>query len=192
MDDVAGTVRYRVIETKRGPFVLMEDEAGELTATWGGARREEGRGAKKVEDRSMRSDLVRRLVRYFAGRGGEVDFADVPTPAGPPFFAACWEACRRIEHGQTWTYLQLAQRAAEKLGRKGGSARPAGQAMRHNPLPVIVPCHRVLASGGGIGGYAGHADEGSRALGTKMWLLRLEQQQLDRGSQCFATGDTRQ
>lgn len=113
-------------------------------------------------------DVAGRLDRYF--RGDDVDFSDVPTPLGPDFTARCWEACRRIPRGSTISYGDLVRWA----GGRAGAARAAGQAMRRNPLPIIVPCHRVISSDGGLYGYAGTTDPGSLELDRKRLLLRLE------------------
>lgn len=114
-------------------------------------------------------DVADRLHRALTG-DDSVRFDDVPTPDGPPAYRACWEACRRIPRGQTWSYARLAKEAG--LGPSG--ARVAGQAMRRNPLPVIIPCHRVVAADGRLHGFAGSSDDGGAALTLKAALLRLE------------------
>ena len=159
-------IRYRVVETITGLFALIDDGAS-LRTTWvDGPDDAQLRGA--TADPVLRPDLVERLDAYFAGR--TVDFHDVPTPRGPAFFRCCWEACRSIPPGRTASYSRLAEMAGSP-----GAARAAGQAMRHNPLPVIVPCHRVLAAGGRIGGFGGSRDPDSVELRRKRRLLELEQ-----------------
>ncbi len=113
------------------------------------------------------ADELRRRVRAFVA-GGQDGFDDVSTPEGTPFQRACWEACRRIPRGETRTYAWLAEMAGSP-----GAVRAAGQAMRRNPLPVVVPCHRVVAAGG-IGGYAGESGAASGMLRIKRFLLALE------------------
>lgn len=81
---------------------------------------------------------------------------------GAPFFSACRRAMRRIPPGRTVTYRELARRA----GRPSAS-RAAGQACARNPLPLFVPCHRVLAANGRLGGF-------SAGLGWKQFLLQVE------------------
>ena len=108
--------------------------------------------------------IAEQLREYFAGTRREFD---LPLAAGgTEFRERVWSALRRIPYGQTRTYAQV----AEAVG--CGAARAIGQANRHNPIPIVVPCHRVLA-GNGIGGYAGSAEDG-KELGTKRWLLRHE------------------
>lgn len=109
--------------------------------------------------------IVRELREYFAGerRGFDLPIAVI----GTAFQQRVWNALQRIPHGETRTYAQIAAEA----GSPGGS-RAVGQANRRNPIPVIVPCHRVIASGGGLGGYAGAAS--GAGIDTKRWLLRHE------------------
>lgn len=83
---------------------------------------------------------------------------------GTPFQRRVWRALRNIPPGTTMTYGALAQKL-------GTSARAVGGACRRNPVPVMVPCHRVVAAGG-AGGFMGHAQ--GRALEIKSWLLSHE------------------
>lgn len=86
--------------------------------------------------------------------------------AGTRHRLAVWEAMQRIAPGEVRTYGELARDL-------GSSARAVGGACGANPLPVIVPCHRVVASGGGLGGFMGARAEGFE-LGIKRWLLEHE------------------
>jgi methylated-DNA-[protein]-cysteine S-methyltransferase len=107
------------------------------------------------------SDLIKRFQAYFSG--GVAAFPDKLDYYGfTPFQRAVWEATRRIPHGQTRSYGWVAQ----QLG-KPGAARAVGQALGRNPFPIIVPCHRVLAADGGLGGFSG-------GLEMKRLLLELE------------------
>lgn len=114
------------------------------------------------------SQLRRDVERYL--RGARPDLSAYALPAGTPFQQRCWKACRSIPYGQTRTYAWLAARAGSPK-----AARAAGQAMRRNPLPVIVPCHRVVGSGGKVGGFAGDARPTGASVSLKRWLLALEQ-----------------
>jgi methylated-DNA-[protein]-cysteine S-methyltransferase len=80
---------------------------------------------------------------------------------------AVWEAMQRIPAGKTRTYGDLA-------GELKSSARAVGGACGANPIPVVVPCHRVIAAGGAIGGFMGAKDDGGFELGIKRWLLEHE------------------
>lgn len=82
---------------------------------------------------------------------------------GPPFYQTVWETLRQVPYGQTLSYGELAARAG-----KAGGARAVGASMRRNPLLLLVPCHRVVGSGGKLGGF-------SCGLEWKRFLLNLEQ-----------------
>lgn len=100
--------------------------------------------------------------RYF--EGAPVDFSAVGIDLGrqDPFFGKVYEAVRRIGWGETTTYGAI----ANALGAGPEAARDVGTAMARNPVPLIVPCHRVLAAGGRIGGFTapGGADSKARML----------------------------
>lgn len=105
------------------------------------------------------------ILRYF------VDATPLPplpldVEIGTPFQRKVWEALTSIPFSEKRTYLQI----AEGIG-KPRSARAIGQACGRNPIPLIIPCHRVVASGGGLGGYSG-------GLQIKQFLLEVEQRHL--------------
>jgi methylated-DNA-[protein]-cysteine S-methyltransferase len=97
---------------------------------------------------------------YFAG---ERTGFDLPlAPGGTPFQVRVWQELRRIPVGTTITYAELAQRVESPQG-----FRAVGAANGRNPLPIIVPCHRVIGSNGRLTGFAG-------GLAAKQWLLQHE------------------
>jgi methylated-DNA-[protein]-cysteine S-methyltransferase len=105
--------------------------------------------------------LRRELDTYF--NGVPTDFAKLTLdPRGTPFQLRVWEELRRIPWGQTISYGDLARRVGSPK-----AFRAVGQANAVNPIPLIVPCHRVIAADGGLGGY-------SSGLDRKRWLLRHE------------------
>jgi methylated-DNA-[protein]-cysteine S-methyltransferase len=106
---------------------------------------------------------VHRLEAYFRDPSAHPDVST--RLRGTPFQQRVWEALRLIPPGRTRTYGELAQRL-------GTSARAVGGACRANPCPVIVPCHRVIAAGGGLGGFSGHRN--GAWLDIKKQLLALE------------------
>ena len=105
------------------------------------------------------------LAEYFSGK------APAFTPSlfldGTPFQRMIWAMLLQIPYGETVTYGQLAARAAKKLGREKMSAQAVGSAVGHNPVSIIVPCHRVVGANGSLTGYAGGVEK-------KAWLLDRE------------------
>jgi methylated-DNA-[protein]-cysteine S-methyltransferase len=97
---------------------------------------------------------------------GDAAFANIPLDmeAVPPFHRKVYEVARAIAPGETRTYGEL----AEEVG-KPGAARAVGQAMGRNPFLLVVPCHRVVASDGTLGGFSAHG-----GLETKRRLLKIE------------------
>ncbi len=117
-------------------------------------------GAEVARDDAVASELARQLAEYF---GGARTRFEVPLALeGTDFQREVWSALLAIPHGAVVTYGEL----AERLGRPGAS-RAVGSANGANPVPVLVPCHRVVAAGGGLGGY-------SAGLERKQRLLELE------------------
>ena len=107
------------------------------------------------------TDFVRRFQAFFDGQA--VDFPDALDLSGATGFQReVWQAARLIPRGETRSYAWLAGRIGRPL-----AARAVGQALGRNPLPVVVPCHRVLAADGKLGGFSG-------GLTMKKLLLRLE------------------
>jgi methylated-DNA-[protein]-cysteine S-methyltransferase len=108
----------------------------------------------------LASDAVEALQAYFAGR--TLTFSLPLAPRGTPFQLAVWDALLAIGSGETASYAQI----AAAVGRPTAT-RAVGAAVGRNPLAIIVPCHRIVATGGGLGGYAG-------GLARKRWLLEHE------------------
>ncbi|HEX5725423.1 MAG TPA: methylated-DNA--[protein]-cysteine S-methyltransferase [Longimicrobiaceae bacterium] len=100
------------------------------------------------------------LTEYFAGRRREFDLP--LAPAGSAFQQQVWAELRGVPYGETADY----RRIAERVGRPG-AARAVGRANATNPIPIVIPCHRVVGADGSLTGYAG-------GLGAKRTLLELE------------------
>jgi methylated-DNA-[protein]-cysteine S-methyltransferase len=160
------TRHIRVIDSPLGPLRLCADAAGRLTGldietgTQASAdpacvdESEAGRAHRTLDDAATQ------LEQYF--KGARRCF-DLPmSMEGSAFQHQVWAQLRRIPFGTTVTYGQL----AEQLGRRG-AARAVGHANARNPIPVIVPCHRVIGSSGQLTGYGG-------GLVAKRHLLELE------------------
>jgi len=105
--------------------------------------------------------LVERLKTYFSG--GKVAFPDKLDLSGAtPFQRKVWEVTRLIPYGETRSYTWVAEQVKKPQAR-----RAVGQALARNPLPIIIPCHRVVSSDGRLGGFSGGVE-------IKKRLLRLE------------------
>ena len=120
-----------------------------------------GLGGGCVEDRHAFADVPDRLRAYFSGERIGFDDVEIDLSTQPPFIAAVQRAAQRIPYGAVTTYRDLARAAGCARG-----ARAAGSAMARNRLPIIVPCHRVVASNG-LGGFG-------QGMEWKRRLLRLE------------------
>ena len=109
--------------------------------------------------------IVEAAKRYFGGE--EIDFSRVPVDlAGhDAFFAQIYDALRRVGWGRTTTYGAL----AKEVGAGRERARDVGEAMAKNPMPLIIPCHRVLAAGGKPGGFSANG-----GVATKLRMLAIE------------------
>jgi methylated-DNA-[protein]-cysteine S-methyltransferase len=122
-----------------------------------------GRRVRSAErDDELKPALVKRLESYFLG--SREQFPDKLDLSGAtPFQRDVWQATREIPYGETRSYRWI----AVKIG-KPGAVRAVGQALGRNPLPVIVPCHRVVAADGSIGGFTGGIWMKRRLLGLEM------------------------
>lgn len=143
-----------------GPLALeLHWDGGELAnmhLRW----RAQGEEADAASD--FGQAMAEALARYVAGE--EARWPKIPADMGclPPFTRRVLEELRRVPAGQALSYGELAARSG-----RPGAARAVGQVMAANPWPLVVPCHRVLASGGRLGGF-GPGPE------MKRWLLELE------------------
>jgi methylated-DNA-[protein]-cysteine S-methyltransferase len=109
---------------------------------------------------SLLDEARRQLVAYFAGR---LKVFDLPlAPNGTEFQRRVWSALTKIPFGATTSYAQLARRVGNEA-----AVRAVGAANGRNPIPIIVPCHRVIGSNGSLTGFGG-------GLPRKQWLLRHE------------------
>jgi methylated-DNA-[protein]-cysteine S-methyltransferase len=164
---------YQVFETAMGFCAIAWSDAGIArfqlpTKSAEAADRLMRRRALGAEPGAPPEDVaavVEAARRYFGGE--EIDFSQVPLDlAGQDaFFAQIYDALRRVGWGRTTTYGAL----AKDVGAGRERARDVGEAMAKNPMPLIIPCHRVLAAGGKIGGFS--APGGSK---TKARMLELE------------------
>ncbi len=150
--------------------ILLAGDGDRLTGLWF-----EGQkyfAASAGEPMTEKSDLpLFRLAgswldEYFHGQNPAI--ADLPlAPRGSVFRRAVWDILREIPYGELTTYGAIAARLAVRTGRKSMSAQAVGGAVGHNPISIIIPCHRVVGTDGSLTGYAGGLDR-------KIRLLELE------------------
>lgn len=147
-----------------GELVLASDGAA-LTGLW--FQGQKYFGSTLIEPVSQQEvppfDEVRRwLDDYFAGK--EPNFTPALRCDGTPFQMVVWAALRDIPYGTTVTYGQLSRRIAERMGRDRMAAQAVGGAVGHNPISLIIPCHRVVGANGSLTGYAGGLERKHRLL----------------------------
>ena len=113
-------------------------------------------------------ETKRWLNCYFSGRAP--GFTPPLAPRGTTFRKAVWEILTEIPPGKTTTYSEVAERLSRRTGVRT-SARAVGNAVGHNPILLIIPCHRVVGAGGSLTGYAGGIER-------KILLLKMEQEMI--------------
>ena len=154
--------------TPIGKLILAADDRGEaLTGAWFEGQKYFGgtSGHELVEGCSLAvlDDARSWLDRYFSGEKPSPD--ELPlAPCGSRFRQEVWRLLCEIPYGQVTTYGKLAAAAARRVGKEKMSAQAIGGAVGHNPISIIIPCHRVIGTDGSLTGYAG-------GIELKKWLL---------------------
>ena len=147
-----------------GGILLAADEVG-LTGLWFDGEKyfaDTLDPEHKAQETPILREAKRWLDVYF--RGQEPDFTPPLHPIGSPFRQEVWALLLQIPYGQTTTYGALAKQLAEINGGKRISAQAVGGAVGHNPVSIIVPCHRVVGTNGSLTGYAGGIDKKAKLL----------------------------
>lgn len=154
---------WTTMESPIGPLRIVERGDAISAIEFSPFRDGDGRPRGDRDDRHpVLVRMAAQLEEYFAGQRTAFD---VPLdPAGTAWQRAVWEQLRAIAYGDTATYGQIAVR----LGRSNAASRAVGLANGANPIPIVVPCHRVVGADGTLTGYAGGHDR-------KQQLLDLEQ-----------------
>jgi len=162
------TVGYDVMDSPLGPLWIAVGPRGVLAIHYGArpdprelARITRAYGPAVLPDRRRCDAVLEELDQYFAGRRRSFDVAVDLRPL-TPFQRRALAATARVPYGELTTYREVARRAGNAR-----ASRAAGQAIGANPIPIVVPCHRVVASDGTLGGYSG-------GLRAKRRLLALE------------------
>jgi methylated-DNA-[protein]-cysteine S-methyltransferase len=147
-------------DTQVGVVGVLAGPAGLRRTGW----RLDARGASIEPDETVQQ-TIGQLREYFAGQRRKFELP-LNLPPLPSVTEAVLRALMTVEYGETITYGALAERSGT-----GVPARAIGSIMAANPVPIVIPCHRVVASDG-LGGYSG--GEPGRSLETKRWLLENE------------------
>ena len=141
-----------------GPILLAADETG-LTGLWFEAQKyfPSFLGVEYQEKETpVLTETVRWLDVYFSGK--DPGFLPPLHPQGSPFRQTVWDILLTIPRGQTMTYGEIARRLGVH------SAQAVGGAVGHNPISILIPCHRVVGSDGSLTGYAGGVERKARLL----------------------------
>ena len=156
--------RYSYCDSPVGALLLVARAEGLAEIHFPGRGRRAGANSDWIEDDSALSEPARQLGAYFAGELESFDLA--LAPEGTPFEQKVWAELLKIPYGETVSYGELARRIGNPQ-----ASRAVGLANGSNPIPIIIPCHRVIGSNGKLTGYGG-------GLAIKEKLLALEKRQL--------------
>ena len=157
-------VYYTTFESPVGPLLLAGDSNALRRVSFESSKLLATHQADWKQNRAAFAEVIRQLQAYFRG---ELKVFDVPLAMeGTEFQLRVWKALRAIPYGETISYAQLAERIGNPK-----AVRAVGLANGRNPIPIIVPCHRVVGSDGSLTGFGG-------GLSTKKKLLELENKQL--------------
>jgi methylated-DNA-[protein]-cysteine S-methyltransferase len=157
-------VYYTTFESPVGPLLLAGESSALRRVSFENGKRSTPPRADWKLDKEPFAEVIRQLQAYFRG---ELREFDLPLAMeGTEFQLRVWNALRTIPYGETVSYAQLAERIGNPK-----AVRAVGLANGSNPIPIIVPCHRVIGSDGSLTGFGG-------GLSTKKMLLELENKQL--------------
>ncbi|HEY2459984.1 MAG TPA: methylated-DNA--[protein]-cysteine S-methyltransferase [Candidatus Acidoferrum sp.] len=155
---------YTRMESPVGELLLAGDEVALRLVSFGGGKRAVPVEKEWKKDSAMFREVIRQLRAYF---GGELKEFAVPLALeGTEFQLSVWRGLQKIPYGETVSYGEL----AERIG-KPQAVRAVGAANGANPIPIIIPCHRVIGRNGSLTGFGG-------GLPTKAKLLEMESGQL--------------
>jgi methylated-DNA-[protein]-cysteine S-methyltransferase len=155
---------YTRMKSPVGPLLLAGDEGGLRLVYFATGRRPKSPPDEWIEEKAPFKEAIRQLEAYFEGKLKDFDLPLVLD--GTEFQLLVWTNLRKIPYGETVSYGQLARRIGSPE-----AARAVGLANGSNPIPIIIPCHRVIGSNGDLTGFGG-------GLPVKKKLLALESRQL--------------
>ncbi|MCD9086336.1 methylated-DNA--[protein]-cysteine S-methyltransferase [Stenotrophomonas sp. SY1] len=159
------SIYYDRFDTPIGPLTVAADENGVRHILFA-ENRHDAKGREHWQhDPDAVAEPRRQLLGYLQGKRRHFDL--ILAPAGTDFQLDVWQMLAQIPFGATWSYKEL----AERIG-KPTATRAVGAANGRNPLPIVLPCHRVIGNNGALTGFGG-------GLPTKVALLKLEGVQVD-------------
>jgi methylated-DNA-[protein]-cysteine S-methyltransferase len=159
-------IEYDYLQVPIGRLLLAANERGVCCIEFPRADQGARIGADWRRGRTRLGDAIAQLEAWFAGEIQAFDFA--LAAEGTPFRKAVWSELVRIPYGETISYGELARRIGDP-----SASRAVGAANGANPLPIVVPCHRVIGANGKLTGFGG-------GLPTKQWLLEHERRHAPR------------
>lgn len=150
--------------------ILMASKHNKLIGVWiEGQRYFLGNIDEEIQEKDNEEILVKTqkwLNKYFSGEKPEISELDLE-PRGSEFAKNVWKLLCKIPYGEVTTYREIAKKMAKIMNKEKMSAQAVGGAVGHNPISIIIPCHRVVGTNGNLTGYAGGLDK-------KIKLLELE------------------
>lgn len=154
------TIHYVQIDSPVGPLTLAASPTALHAIEFADNRHPQDRRHWQPGDTPLLAEAARQLSEYFAGRRRAFDLP--LAPQGTAFQQAAWAALAAIPYGQTRSYAEQAR----AIG-KPSATRAVGAANGRNPLPIVLPCHRVIGASGALTGFGG-------GIAVKRWLLAHE------------------
>ncbi len=159
---------WTVVDTPIGPLRVVERDGALSAIEFDPFPPADGRPrGDRSDDHPVLVETGRQLTEYFKGERQEFELP--LAPRGTEWQQQVWGELAKVRFGETVTYGDIAHR----LGKTNAAARAVGLANGQNPIPIVIPCHRVIGSDGSLTGYAG-------GLARKQLLLELETDQSDR------------
>src|SRR5262249_49797563 len=160
------TIRWTALESPIGTLLLVGDDAGLRSIRFPREHRGAAPDRAWVRDDRALAPAARQLRDYFAGR--RASFELTLAPRGTEFQLRVWSELEKIPYGVTISYGELARRVGNPR-----ASRAVGLANGSNPLPIVIPCHRVIGSDGRLTGYGGGLAIKERLLGLERGELAL-------------------
>lgn len=161
---------YKTTYTSPVGLITLACDGDNIIGVWNEGQKYHG--ANVSEEMLVKEDIPvleaakKWLDRYFAGKKPAVSELSL-APIGGEFRQIVWSILCQIPYGEVITYGDIAKMAASKMGKATMSSQAVGGAVGHNPISIIIPCHRVVGTNGSLTGYAG-------GISTKVKLLELE------------------